>query len=561
MNLVSRVLTAAALLFGLHSPLFAQDTVTVGVRTPAAPGEELPQEVAERIVAFYNASATIRFSGRTRIPQSRTIEGDVAILGGPVEIAGTIVGDVIVANGDVTLLASGRIEGDLTVVGGVMVGAEDGFVSGLITSWAAVFRYRRIDEGIEYIGSQPREPPPRSRTLDWPTWKLGTSEIFVSSRAYNRIEGLPVAVGPRITTSGRNPFRIDALAILRTDPLFDSDNKLDNLGYQVRLTQWLGGRRELYLGGGLQSIVSPIEDWKLANLENSLALFFFKRDYRDYYERRGWYAQFGWELNERAFFGSFRFIYEKQDSVAVGDPVTIFFNTSDPFRPNAQADAGDLQSLSLSVGNDTRNTGRRPWSGWHNQLTLEQAVGGSLSGVKPDFTHLFLDLRRYLRVSRSSVAAFRIVGGGHIAGGSTPVQRQHVIGGAGSLPGYDMFQFDCGVRRTGRLDEAYGCQRFALFQAEYRTGLNFHWHWDERSTPDEIRAAALSVDFDPHIVLFYDAGTAWDVGGYWDHLTTIDNWVADLGAGLAFGGLGFYLAYPLTGSGGVNFILRLTERF
>ena len=561
MTVGSRALAAAILLLGLNSALLAQDTVTVGVRTPAAPGEELPQEVAERVVAFYNAPTTIRFSGRTRIPENRRIDGDVAILGGPVEVAGTVSGDMIVANGDITILETGRIEGDLTVVGGVVIGAEDGYVSGLITSYAAVFRYRRIDDGIEYIGSQPREPTRRSRTLEWPTWKLGTSEIFVSSRAYNRIEGLPVAIGPRITTSGRNPFRIDALAIFRTDPLFDSNNKLDNLGYQVRLTQWLGGRREFYLGGGLRSIVGPIENWKLSNLENSLALFFFKRDYRDYYERRGWYAHFGWEFSDRAFFGSLEFIDERQDSVAVGDPITIFFNTSDPFRPNAQADAGDLQSLTLTLGNDTRNTRRRPWSGWNNKVTLEQAVGGSLSGVKPDFTHLYLDLRRYLRVSRGSVVALRAVGGGHIAGGRTPVQRQHVIGGAGSLPGYSMFQFDCGVRESGRLDEAYGCQRFALFQAEYRTGLNLHWHWDRHSTPDEIRAAALSVDFDPHIILFYNAGTAWDVGSYWDHLTAIDNWVADLGAGLAFGGLGFYLAYPLTGSGGVNFILRLTERF
>lgn len=552
-------ITVAALLLGLHSALIAQDTVTVGVRAPGTPGEELPEEVAERIVEFYNRPTTIRFSGRTRIPESQSIEGDVAILGGPVEFAGRINGDVIIANGDITLLPGARIEGDLTVVGGFVTGIEESDVGGLITSYAAVFRYRRADDGIEYLGSQPRERPPESRKLEIPSWKLGESEIFVSARPYNRIEGLPIALGPRITTGGRNPFRIDALMIFRTDIGFSNESL--GLGYQVRLQQWLGGRREMWLRGGIQSMVSPIENWKLINLENSLALFFFKRDYRDYYQRSGWYVGFGWE-NRAGIFGSIDFIDENQDSVPVGDPLTIFFNTSDPFRPNAQAARGDMQSVTLTLGIDSRNDTSQPWSGWLNELTIEQAVGGSLGGESPDFTRLFLDLRRYLRVSLNSVLALRVVAGGHIAGGSLPPQRQHVVGGAGSLPGYDMFQFDCGVRRTGRLDTAYGCQRFAVVQAEYRTGLDFRFRWDHQQAAQAYDRGPISVDFEPHIVLFYDAGTAWNAdASYWDHLTAIDNWVADLGAGLAFGGLGFYFAYPLTGSGGFNFILRLTERF
>jgi hypothetical protein len=125
-------------------------------------------------------------------------------------------------------------------------------------------------------------------------------------------------------------------------------------------------------------------------------------------------------------------------------------------------------------------------------------------------------------------------------------------------------QFDCGARGSPDFGTSpgYGCQRFTLFQAEYRSSLDFHWHWDDRQDFDDIKGDVFSIDFNPAIVLFYDAGAAWSTDeNYWDHLTKSDNWIADLGAGLDFGGLGFYFAYPLTGSGGVNFVLRLTARF
>jgi hypothetical protein len=556
-----RNLIVVTLFVSAALPAAAQDTVTVGVRTPLQPGAELPRKVADSLVAFYNSPSTIRFSGRTRIPAGRTITGDVAILGGPVEVAGTVNGDLVVLNGDVTLAEGSRIAGDLTVAGGVVLGVDRGEVEGVVTTYTAVFRYRRTEEGIEYLGSaaEPRSRPTRRR-LGLPEWKMGESEIFISARPYNRIEALPIAIGPRITTGGRNPLRLDALLIYRTISGFDPERK--DIGYQVRVRQWLLGRRSVWLDAGVQSVIAPIESWRLTNLENSLTLYLFRRDYRDYYERKGWYANIGWRTGP--LFGSIEYRDEKHDSVTAQDPWTILFNKDDELRANAAADPGTLRSVVLTLSLDTRNDPDTPWSGWYNQLLLEQAVGGRLGGQEPDFTRFFLDVRRYMRVSRGSVLAFRLAGGGPIGDNRTPPQREHVIGGAGSLPGYSMLQFDCGVRDSGTVGEVpgYGCQRFTLFQAEYRTGLDFHFRWDEDQVPDQFSGDVFSVDFEPAIILFYDAGAAWDTDdGYWDHLTKSDNWVADLGAGLDFGGLGFYFAYPLVGSGGFNFVVRLTARF
>jgi hypothetical protein len=561
MNRAHKTIFVTALLLAAQSPLRAQDTIAVGVQTPIPPGQELPAGVADGLVAFYNSASTIRFSGRTRVPAGRTITGDVAILGGPVELAGVVDGDLVVLNGDVTLTEGSRVNGDLTVVGGIVLGTEDGYVDGVITTYTAVFRYRRVGDGIEDLGSGGAPSyEPTSRSIRLPSWKLGESEIFISARAYNRVEALPIAIGPRITTGGSNPLRFDALLIWRTIGGFEPQK--GDLGWQVRAKQWLFGHRAAWLEGGFQSVINPIEDWQLTNLENSLALFFFRRDYRDYYEREGWYASLGGESH--SVFGSVEYRDERHSAVATRNVWTIFFNKTDELRPNAAADPGDLQSVIFTLGVDTRNDPDRPWSGWYGVANLERAVGGELSGEKPDFTHLLLDLRRYLRVSRSSALALRLVGGGRLGDRLLPAQRQHVIGGTGSLPGYSMMEFDCGVRSSGQLGEepGYGCQRFTLFQAEYRTGLNFRWRWDETQDFDDIHGDIFSIDFDPAFVLFYNAGAAWDTDeDYWDYLTKSDNWLADLGAGLDFGGLGFYFAYPLVGSGGFNFVVRLTARF
>ena len=91
-----RFLSAVVLLCAVPATLPAQDTIQVGVRTPLPPGEELPAQVAQELVDYYNSPSTIRFSGRTEVPADRTIGGDVAVLGGPVELTGRIDGDVLV---------------------------------------------------------------------------------------------------------------------------------------------------------------------------------------------------------------------------------------------------------------------------------------------------------------------------------------------------------------------------------------------------------------------------------------------------------------------------------
>jgi hypothetical protein len=67
------------------------------------------------------------------------------------------------------------------------------------------------------------------------------------------------------------------------------------------------------------------------------------------------------------------------------------------------------------------------------------------------------------------------------------------------------------------------------------------------------------VDFSPNWSAFIDAGQAWNVGD-----SSTDTLV-DVGAGILFGDLGFYFAYPLSedenGNREGNFFIRLSRRF
>ena len=63
----------------------------------------------------------------------QVIEGDLALLDGDVLLEGTILGDVIVLNGELTLAEGARVEGDLLQVGGEVL-SEGGVVLGELVS-------------------------------------------------------------------------------------------------------------------------------------------------------------------------------------------------------------------------------------------------------------------------------------------------------------------------------------------------------------------------------------------------------------------------------------------
>lgn len=101
----------------------------------------LPVAVADDVIAFFNDASTIRFNGRSRLPEGRAIVGDVGVLGGPFFVAGLIEGNLIVVNGDLTIEEGGLVDGDVTVIGGLVRTLPEGAVTGTLTVFGEALRY------------------------------------------------------------------------------------------------------------------------------------------------------------------------------------------------------------------------------------------------------------------------------------------------------------------------------------------------------------------------------------------------------------------------------------
>ncbi|MEX2526301.1 MAG: hypothetical protein WEA09_01570 [Gemmatimonadota bacterium] len=567
---------------------------------PLASGESPPREVVRWILDFLNDTTTLRFSGELRLPAASTIQGNVGVLGGPLHLMGSVEGSVVTVNSRVVLATGARIQGDLLVVGGDLEGDAENQVSGQVRHFPAPFLYTLRDDRITEL-----RPPPQAQTGFGASGNRGSLRLLVQAGAnYNRVEGLPVFVGPVVRLGGRRPTTVEAFAIWRSDEGFDLAR--ERLGYRGRVSHLLDPSQGLSLRLGAFSEVTALDDWGVSDLEASLSTFLFHRDLRDYQEHRGWDAAFRWAPPGSALSGELTYTEEVPRFAQVGGPWSLM-NNDEPWRPQPVVAQGRLRSLSAHGVLDTRNDPEEPVSGWLGKFQLRWGLGGhltvpslvsldtrDLAGLgegggplparveDPDFRWGFMDLRRYNRLTAGTSLALRLVSGGPLGSGSLPPQFQHVVGGAGSLPGFRHFQGDCGARQGVRglpvdatqtdfarpVYAAYGCDGFLLFQAELRGAFPWSIPWPEQERDWDDWSGDWDwspfVEWRPSWSLFVNTAVGWisqDVqdSGFVRHDT---GRLTDVGGGLHLGPLGFHLAVPVQGdASGVTFHARLIQRF
>ena len=557
------------------------------------PERALPAYLAPQVRAVFDDPQTLLYEGDTTIRSREVIEGDVAVLEGDLALAGEVRGDVVVVNGDLRLDPFARVSGDVIVLGGRMSGAEES-VEGRVAVHEDRVRYERRGGRIRFEEgprgySDERGPPPRSRI-----------SVRVEG-SYNRVEGLPVMVGPVLNTGGWNHARFDALAIWRSASGFDVD--ADNIGYFLRAEQHMGRRVQLIVGGTAHSMVTPMERWGITELESSLATALFHQDYRDYYDREGFSAFVGIAVPEQGFSSSVEYRHEDHSFAVVADPDGLpeergpwtWRNKGHEWRPLPLVAVGEARSVVGDFRVDRRNDRRDATDGWLLHGRITRGVGGDLvvpeyraaapapatvvqaaRPVETDWLDGFLDVRRYFRVGPGSGLRLRGLLAGSLDGEPLPPQYQHTLGGVGSLPGLGLFSGDCGARASTYsvlLDvgaaapvrepvfAAYGCDRIALFQAEFRGGFSFDVDFGDEQVGDWSWSAA---DFSPSWAVFFDGGRGWtrSEAGAPGFLGPDTGELMDVGVGLFLGDLGFYWAWPLKGEdGGANFFIRVNHRF
>jgi hypothetical protein len=533
----------------------------------------LPHSVEARLLSIIEHPATRKISGAATISENH--QGDVAAYNGPLTITGTVTGELIVVDGNVEFTEGSAVTGDVTLVGGDAIGIELADIGGTVTMYSEGFGLFRDREHRVY--SVNKRNGRKYRDDDYRrNW--GHSSFTVKTGwNYNRVEGLPVFFGPTIETAGRNPTRFEAHAIWRTEVSSPWDT--EDLGYSLRIEQFLGGHRDLRIGGSLRSVVDPIESWQMNKVEASLAAFVLHDDYRDYFAREGWSGYVRYSPRATGVTAIVEYRDETHRSQAARDPWTLFDN-SESWRLQPLIAEGDIRSINGSIEIDQRDDDDFATSGFFlrgevsrsidHDLTYSPIIAfpnGAISSFSEQFTSGLIDARIYQRVGYHSTLSFRLLGAGALTDAPLPPQFQRALGGAGSMPGYATFSANCGARNTALSTTDgdlffpyYGCNRTAMFSAEYRGGFDFHWGgldvWDEEDDWD------WDLSANPNWVVFFDAARGWAHDEAKLRGATDTETLYDVGAGILLGDFGLYGAVPLSGDDrSLRFFVRLGARF
>ena len=589
------------LVAGASAPLPAQPVSTRAIGA-------VPRNVALDATRLFNAPTTRRVRGDLQLTERDTVRGDLAVLHGHLDLAGVILGEVVVLNGDVRLAPTGRVGRHLTVIGGALTSPERPGVDGDIRVWQARFRYAEAGDSLV------AQAELAAQWLKWTrdTERTGGGQLFVTTaHSYNRVEGLPVLAGPRVRLrSGDLRVSAEALGILRTGDGLAW--RRENLGHQARLEVRQGQRGGVALGARFFDVVDAVESWQLSDAEVGLASFAFKRDYRDYWQRHGGatsLALFGPAgLEVRAEWG-----VERWASRRARDAFTLFGNGI-AWRPNPALDAGRVQLATLRATLDTRLPVVNPRAGWFLRAELERGTGplDSLAPTTPGirsvdgrgatgaragalrYLRLLVDARRYTRMGPYQQLNTRVVFGGGIAGDPLPLQRRFAVSGIDALPGFDFRQLvgtgDVGACATGtadaywRLGRPAQCERMLLVQLEWKG--DFRLRFSEDADRIGARRWSLSrVHADGTWILFGNSGRGWLVGSpiarqaavqagaltetpsddLWYPSVRVPlprTWRTDVGGGLDFGAFGLFVAKAVSDwSQPANLYVRLGRRF
>jgi hypothetical protein len=573
------------LLLTCATALPAQQPASIEIRDLRS----VPREIADEVQQVFNASGTRRVTGDLTIATSDSVTGDVAVLGGQLTVTGRIAGRVVIVNGGLIVRGAGRVGGSAIVIGGTVTTIGGGEVAGNARAYPEHVLVES-DQGRLVVRDESEDERWYRRRMTPREGSRGDLRL-VTARTYNRVEGLPLLLGPRAYLNfswGR--ITADAMGVLRSADRFEL--KSENLGHLLRAELQFGGSRGIRLAGRMEDVVAPVEDWHLSDSETGLASFLLHRDYRDYYNRHGG------TVSVTGFIGAsldatVSWTDEMWSTPVARDPWSLLRDNQD-WRPNPVLDAGRFHLVRAGVRYDTRNNDSDPWSGWFITGDYEYGVGRiseygptsrAIRDINPRgrnaFDRVLLDVRRYNRISAEGQLNLRFVAGGWLSGDDLPLQRRFSLGSVGTLPGYDFRQVRPGtdyLTCAGARDEdAPGgsrspegvpaqCERFTLAQVEYRgeIGSNLFGLLDQ-----ERRRRRFGWGRSAEWVMFADVGRGWLVGprvgtlqygaGTFPGLHTFR---ADLGVGLRLDDLGLYIAKSITDPRTpINFFARLQPRF
>ncbi len=415
------------------------------------------------------AAGAMRFRGDTEIGENEIIDGDVVVLDGTLTVAGKVDGRILVVFGDLRLLPTASVAGDVIAVNGQVQTDDGAMVEG-----DAVVTSMPVD------GNEPhRESEERRRTAaDKPHWTEDEGEVFYAE--YSRVNGLTLGLQfpkPSWWDNRRHHFAV----IGKGGYSFASKT----WQYRIGLERWSGRQFRFAVGADYHDVTDTEDRWIICPYENSAAAFFIKEDFYDYYRRNGYSVWISQNFTSRVKLTA---AYRSDDLYNLANRTNwALFGKNKTFRANPPAlpfgyseafgwEAPlSLNTLSGTLTIDTRNDRRRPTRGW--LITAFGERSGDDLNSPMTFKRCIVDIAHYLPLNWDEHLTFRLRGG--TANGILPPLYQFDLGGLSTLRGYRFKEF------TG--------DRLVLGNAEYHL----------RASDGNF----LGLD----LILFVDSGLAWFV--------------------------------------------------
>src|SRR5207248_8300802 len=195
----------------------------------------------------------------------------------------------------------------------------------------------------------------------WARTSRASGLVVTSGKTYNRVEGLPVMIGPVFHDSVKAAdLNASVMGIIRSADTFHWDDQ--NLGHRATAEMRVGRGRGYALGASSYDVITPVEPWQLPDPDAGLAAFFGHRDFRDYFNRHGAKAVATFNMSARSSL-AFEWSDERWSSVDARRVFSVFGNGKS-WRANPVVDAGRFHLGVLRANIDTRNNVINPSTGW-----------------------------------------------------------------------------------------------------------------------------------------------------------------------------------------------------
>jgi hypothetical protein len=409
--MLRRAIAIAAL---VASPIAAQEP-HVFVRKPG-PGQAsivLAEALRQPYVLRYER-------WNTRLFRDSVFSSSVLVLGSSATVASTVHGDVVVVGGDLFLRPGAHIDGRAIAIGGGVYDSQQATVGRERLAFRDVhFDIVRTPDGIALDYHAPPTPEgegiiafPLLYGLRFPT--------------YTRVDGLTVRWGPRFYL-GNGRVTLDPTVAYRSD--------LGAFDPALTATALVGTGWSIDAAAERGTLTN--DGWIQSDLTNSLIVLASGRDSRNYWRADRFEGRLSHTWNGAAgdwmLWAGAR--TERDWSVAAGGPWSITGQTSKNGirRPNPPIERGRLSSALGGVGGSLSLETVR----LSGNVTLEQAFDAPRD---ERFTQVTLDAG--VEFPTFATQTFAVHSHAVLTLGDTaPPQRFAYLGGAGTLPTFDVLRF------------------------------------------------------------------------------------------------------------------------